>query len=132
MAAKSTRKFLLAASCAAVLSLMACTMVTTRKSGTVMMSGEEFEKYVENVFRYHNQVMNDLIEASDDRSDQDTEEAKALSAAEARMIETCQPLNEVVSEALSGKSLGLSDEMGLADAVPACEEASQVVDELIP
>lgn len=132
MVSKSTRTPFIAAICAMALALPACTLVTTRKGGTVMMSGDEFAKYVEDVFRYHNQVMNDLIEASDDRDEQDTEAAKALSAAEAKMIETCQPLNDVVAESLSGKSLGLSEEMGLADTVPACEEASHRVDELIP
>ncbi len=119
---------------AMVLSLMNCAMITTRTAGgkKLTMTQEEFAKYAERVFRYHNQVMNELIEAAEERREQDPSGARKLSAAEAKMIETCQPLNETVSESLSGKSVGLQTEMTLADTVPACEEASHIVDDLIP
>lgn len=122
----------LVAVCAMVFALAACTLVTKRSGETVVMSPDEFGKYVEDVFRYHNQVMNELIEAAEDRDEQDTDEARALSAAEARMIESCRPLNDVISEALSGNRVGLGTEMNLVDTVPACEEATHTVDELIP
>jgi hypothetical protein len=48
------------------------------------------------------------------------------------MVNVCEPLNEMVSETLSGGSTGLKLKMKLADAVPACEEASQAVEDLIP
>jgi hypothetical protein len=95
------------------------------------MTHEEFAKYAERVFRYHNQVMNELIEAVEHHNEGDAIEAKELSSAEAKMIEICQPLNETVSESLSGKSVGLQTELKLADTVPACEEASRIVDHLI-
>lgn len=114
------------------IAIVACTWVTKRSGETVLMSEDEFGKYVENVFRYHNQVMNNLIQIVGDGTDPETEQSKALSAAEAKMIEICRPLNDVVAEALSGKSVGLETEMSLVDTVPACEEASHVVDEMIP
>jgi hypothetical protein len=139
MALKSTGKHApapvrLLAICVAALSLAGCQTITTHTANgeKLVMTQEEFAKYVEHVFRYHNQVMNELIEAAEDRSEQDPEEAKELSAAEAKMIEICHPLNETVAEALSGQSVGLKTEMELPDAVPACEEASHIVDELIP
>lgn len=132
MTANSTRIFLTAVICTTAISLTACQMVTTRKSGTMLMSETEFKKYVEGVFRYHNRVMNDLIEASGDRTDLDPVKAEALSVAEEKMIDTCRPLNELVAESLSGKEVGLAIEMNLADTVPACEEASEAVEELIP
>lgn len=98
----------------------------------MVLTQEEFAEYVEHVFRYHNQVMNSLIESSEERSRQDAAEAQELSAAEAKMIKICEPLNEVVSEALSGKAVGLQTEMELPEAVPACEEASHAVEELLP
>jgi len=108
--------------------------LTTRNSGgkQIVMSQAEFAEYVEQVFRYHNQVMSDLIDVAEDRGQQNFDEEQALSVAEARMIEVCQPLNEVVSEALSGRSVGLTTEMQLADTVPACEEASHAVEDLLP
>lgn len=116
------------------LSLLGCISITTHSADgkTLVMSQDEFAKYVEHVFRYHNQVMNDLIEAAEDRGEQDSDEAKALTAAEAKMVAICQPLNEVVAESLSGKSVGLKVEMELAEAVPKCEAASHVVDDLMP
>jgi len=119
---------------AALTLLSGCTTVTTHKpSGEeVVMSQEEFAQYVEHVFRHHNQVMAELIETTLDRADQDPREALKLSTAENRMISDCEPLNELVSETLSGENVGLKLKMKLVDAVPACEEASQAVEELIP
>lgn len=119
---------------ALALVLAGCMTITTHTAGgkKMVMTQEEFADYVEHVFRYHNQVMNSLIESAEERGEQDTAEARELSAAEAKMIEICEPLNEVASEALSGKSVGLQTEMELPEAVPACEEASHVVEELIP
>ena len=92
----------------------------------LFMSREEFAQYAERVFRYHNQVMNELIETTGQRR-----EGSQLSTAEAKMIESCQPLNEAVSESLSGKSADFKTELKLADTVSACEEASRIVDNLI-
>jgi hypothetical protein len=98
----------------------------------LVMNQEEFGKYVEQVFRYHNQVMNELIEAAESRNELEPEDAKQLSAAEANMIELCHPLNDVVAGHLTGESIGLATEIGLANTVPACEEASHLVEDLIP
>lgn len=114
--------------------LSGCTTVTTHKASgeEVVMSQDEFAHYAEHVFRHHNQVMTELIESSLDRAEQDPGEAKKLATAESTMINVCEPLNEMVSETMSGGSTGLKLKMKLADAVPACEKASQAVEELIP
>jgi hypothetical protein len=132
MHSKSTRKLAPATLLAAALA--GCGTVTTHTPGgkELVMSQEEFGKYVERVFRYHNRVMNELIESADDSSDLDASEAQRLSAAEAKMVEVCHLLNEAVSESQSGKSLGLQTEMALIDSVPACEAATQAVDDLMP
>ena len=96
------------------------------------MSQEEFAQYAEHVFRHHNQVMTELIESSLERAEQDPGEAKKLSRAESAMINVCEPLNEMVSETMSGESAGLKLKLKLADTVPACEKASQEVEELMP
>lgn len=96
------------------------------------MSQEEFEKYVEQVFRYHNQVMNDLIETAPDRVAQSPDESKKLDAAESRMVMTCRILNEIVTESMSGENPGLKLKLDLIDSVPACEAASRTVDDLMP
>lgn len=111
-----------------------CTTITTHKpSGEeIVMSQEEFAQYVEHVFRHHNQVMAELIETSLERADQDPADAHKLTTAEHNMVNACEPLNEMVSETLSGENVGLKLQMKLVDAVPACEEASQAVEELMP
>ncbi len=96
------------------------------------MTEEEFSHYVEHVFRYHNQVMSELMENSVERADQTTSEEVRLSTAEKKMVKACESLNEVVSESLSGENVGLQLKLDLVDAVPACEKASQEVEELMP
>jgi hypothetical protein len=139
MAFKSIRNFIfpslrLTAIFVVALSCVGCSTITTHTASgkKLVMSQEEFSKYVEHVFRYHNQVMNELMESAEDKDEMDSAEMRALSAAEAKMVEFCQPLNEVVSESLSGQSVGLQTQMKLVDTVPACEEASRIVDELMP
>lgn len=115
--------------------LGACATITTHSAGgkELVMSQEEFAKYVERVFRYHNQIMNELIEVeADDALEPSEERSGKLSAAEAKMVEVCEPLNEVVSESLSGESVGLQTQIELIDTVPACEAATRIVDDLIP
>ena len=114
--------------------LAGCTTITTHKTTgeAIVMTPEAFEKYVEHVFRYHNQVMSELIAAGDERPDQPRDEDRRLSAAEKKMITACQPLNEVVSESLSGENVGLQMRLDLVETVPACEEASKAVEELMP
>ena len=111
-----------------------CNTVTTHKpSGEEMvMTQEEFGQYVEHVFRYHNQVMSDLIESNDALTEQTPRERVDLKTAERSMVAACQPLNEVVSESLSGEKVGLTLQLDLIDAVPACEAASKRVEGMIP
>ena len=114
--------------------LSGCTTVVAHKSSgeELVMTQDEFAKYTEQVFKYHNQVMTDLIEAAGDRSEQEAREARELNAAEKKMVTVCEPLNEIVSESLSGESVGLKLKTELLDTVPACEEATKTVDKLIP
>ena len=95
------------------------------------MTQEEFSKYVEHVFRYHNQIMAELIENAPDQTERNSRNYRDLTSAEKNMVTVCEPLNEVVTETLSGKNIGLQLKMKLVEAVPACESATQVVDKLI-
>ncbi|MFZ4653457.1 MAG: hypothetical protein D4R76_03610 [Methylococcus sp.] len=117
-----------------LLVLNACNTVTTRKSTgeEVVMSQEEFSKYVEDVFRHHNQVMAELMAASTDRIDQPAAESKELEQAEKDMVRACEPLNEVVTETLSGETLSLKLKMTLSEAVPTCDKATNRVEDLVP
>ena len=120
--------------CLSLALISGCMSITTHKKNgeEVVMSQKEFELYVEKVFRYHNQVMNELLESSEDVMEQHPMDAKKLKAAEKKMIESCHPLNEVVSESLAGGSASIQVKMELATTVPACEEATESVDQLMP
>jgi len=113
--------------------LSSCSTVTTRKSTgeEITMTQEEFAKYVEHVFRYHNQIMAELIENASDQTERASRTYKDLTAAEKNMVTLCEPLNEVVTETLSGQNIGLQLKMKLVEAAPACESATQAVDKLI-
>lgn len=113
------------------LPLMACSLITvhTPAGDTRTMSQHEFAEYVEQVFRYHNQVVNELIElsATDDKG-----ESAELAKEEARMLQACASLNEVVSESMAGLDSNFRAKMQLVDAVPECEEATRKVEDLLP
>jgi hypothetical protein len=116
-----------------LMTLASCTTVTTHKSSgeEITMTHEEFAKYVEHVFRYHNQIMAELIESAADREDITSKSYQDLTRAEKQMVTLCEPLNEVVTESLSGENIGFTLKMKLVEAAPACESATQQVDKLL-
>jgi hypothetical protein len=113
--------------------LAACSSIKTHTPDgqTWVMSEAEFSAYVEHVFRYHNQVVNSLIEASYAPEDSDRSGRTDLARAETRMLEACAPLNEVVSDSLSGRNSGLRAKLRLIDTAPACEGATRSVEALL-
>lgn len=113
------------------LPLMACSLITVHTPGgdTRMMSRHEFAEYVERVFRYHNQIVSELIELS---ATDDSEESAELAKEEAHMLEACASLNEVVSQSMVGLDTNFRAKMQLVDAVPECEAATRRVDDLLP
>jgi 23S rRNA pseudoU1915 N3-methylase RlmH len=110
---------------------MACSLITVHTPGgdTRMMSRHEFAEYVERVFRYHNQIVSELIELS---ATDDSEESAELAKEEAHMLEACASLNEVVSQSMAGLDTNFRAKMQLVDAVPECEAATRRVEDLLP
>jgi len=116
------------------LPLTACSLITVHTPGgdTRTMSQREFAEYVEHVFRYHNQIVDELIEASGTSDDNEDETSSELEKEEAHMLQACASLNEVVSESMSGHDTALQAKMSLVDAVPECEAATRKVEDLLP
>jgi len=116
------------------LPLTACSLITvhTPAGDTRTMSQREFAEYVEHVFRYHNQIVDELIEASGTSDDSEDERSAELAKEEAHMLQVCASLNEVVSESMSGHDTAFGAKMGLVDAVPECEAATRKVEDLLP
>lgn len=115
-----------------LLTLQACSGINTRSSDgkAVRLSREQFAAYVEETFRYHNRVVNDLIMTSS-LGDPDFEFDNSLVHAEEQMAAKCAPLNDIVSATIEGRELSLWSKLRLPDQVPACAQASRKVDALL-
>ena len=116
-----------------IASVIGCTSVQVRYPDGAMeyKTKDEFAVYVEEVFRYHNGVVNDLITATAFMDEGALDGDSPLVRAEETMADTCWPLNDAVSATIEGRELGGFRKMKLLEAVPACEQASQRVAELL-
>ena len=109
-----------------------CGINTKDETGApVRMSKDEFAEYVEQVFRHHNGVVNELILASSLSDDPDLPLPAELIAAERAMAQKCQPLNDMVSATIEGRELSTWTKLLLIDQVPACATYSRRVEALI-
>ena len=108
--------------------LAACGVNTRDENGTpIRMTTEEFAEYVEQVFRHHNGVVNELILATSLSDDPDLALPAELIAAEKEMVAKCQPLNEMVSATIEGRVLSSWKKLRLIDQVPTCAKWSRRV-----
>jgi hypothetical protein len=107
---------------AAVGSLTACSTVsTTGPDGAVTVrSRDDFERYVEQVFRYQNSVGNDLIS----RTASTDELPPALQSAEEHMVESCHALNEIVVATAEGRDPGMKLKSALMRTIGQCDAAA--------
>ena len=96
------------------------------------MSKDEFAEYVEQVFRHHNGVVNELILSSSLSDDPAHEFPPELLRAEEIMVRQCRPLNDMVSATIEGREISLWSKMLLMDQVPKCAQSSKRVEQLIP
>jgi hypothetical protein len=99
---------------------------------TVVKTNEEFAEYVEQVFRHHNGVVNDLIVVSSLSAGDDAQLDQEIIDAEETMAAACQPLNQVVSAMIEGREPSFWTKLKLLNAVPACEASTRRVEVLIP
>jgi hypothetical protein len=109
--------------------IAACSTVatTTPQGERTVRSRDDFERYVEEVFRYQNLVGNDLIA----RSVSYEEMPPALQAAEEHMIESCHALNAVVIARAEDRDPGLALKRELARTIAACDQAAHAVGTLL-
>ncbi|WP_139556727.1 hypothetical protein [Methylotetracoccus oryzae] len=109
-----------------------CTSIRTRtlEKGDVTMTKEQFATQFERVFRYHNSVMNNLINVSAEL-EESSPDGSAVSEAEAIMDEACEPLNEVVAAESVSEDVSFETMRLLPRAVPECEAATRRVEVLL-
>ena len=114
--------------------IASCGMVQVRypDGTTEYQSVDEFAAYVEEVFRYHNRVVNDLIVATSLMGEEELDEEAPLVQAEEKMAAVCQPLNQAVSAIIEGRELGFFHKLQIPEAAPACAAASKQLEALLP
>jgi hypothetical protein len=114
--------------------LTACSQVQVRypDGRTEYQSREEFAAYVEQVFRYQNRVLNDLIVYSSLVESDEFFSDPELLLAERTMARECRALIDAVAARLEGGEPGFFQKLSLPASVPACEQASRRLELLLP
>ena len=112
--------------------LTACSTVATTTPGgeRKVRTQEEFRDYVEQVFRFQNRVVSDLINRYE-LGDASGEIHAGLLAAEAHMEESCHYLNEMVTTYIDGHEPSLALKKKLMDTIDDCDYAAREVAHLI-
>ncbi len=107
-----------------------CASVHTKtpEGEPILMDEAQFASYFEQVFRHHNNVVNESLFASPAIL---PGEADPVASAEMKMRHACQILNEVASAAATGESPNFSTKMKLPEAVPECEAATRHLEKLL-
>lgn len=114
--------------------LTACSSVQVHypDGTTVYKSKEEFERYVEEVFRFHNSVVNDLIIAISLVEDGEIKVVDDWERAEEVMTDACRPLIEAVTAKMEKHEIGFFHKLKLLSAVSACEVESRKFKAMLP
>lgn len=117
-----------------IMFVASCGMVQVRYLGgtTEYQSVEEFSAYVEEVSRYHNRVVDDLIVATSLMGEEELDEEASLVQAEEKVVAVCQPFNQAVSATIDGRELGFFHKLQMPEAVSACAATSKELEALLP
>ena len=98
---------------------------------TASMTKPEFKAYVERVFRYQNQIGDELIRADELLDDGQILADARLPRGEEAMEQACRPLIALVNAKVEHQAMKLADQLEMPRAAPACERAAQEVDALL-
>lgn len=90
----------------------------------IPLNSQEFEDYVEYVFKYQNKVADELTFALVDGDAAESDSQLALEAAEAKLLLACSGLNELATARRDGLRLSVRRKLKLARQVPDCEHAA--------
>lgn len=110
-----------------------CSSVQLRyPDGTIKyLDKTAFAAYIEQIFRYQNRVIDDLIVADSLLEDTAAELDPRLVRAEEGMEEACQPLIDVVNARIEGRELGFFEKLQLPTMAPACEAATRKLEGML-
>ncbi len=117
---------------ATCLFLISCTTLYTESEGKRRpMTSGEIRQYAEDVFRYHNRVETKLLTALGLADVNGEPRYDALLAAEARMLDACEALNELAIRHRDQKRLGFFKKIRLPRTIAACESETKDVERLL-
>lgn len=111
------------------IALSGCGIPYLRGYGENGLSRDEFEQYVERVFRLQNRLTNEVMLlslGSEESSNYDT-----LLLAEHDMHELCRPLNEYAARSIDHQSVGLLLMRQVERSAVSCEQSAKHVELLL-
>ncbi|MGZ8190259.1 MAG: hypothetical protein ACXWTS_03410 [Methylococcaceae bacterium] len=108
--------------------LTGCTLPIVGGYGAKGQSREEFEHYVEEVFRLQNRMTSEVMMLLEN---DDIKNPENLLLAEQRMQQKCDSLNEYVSREIDGLSEGLFLRRRVEQSALDCEQAAREVESLL-
>ncbi len=112
------------ASCATV-------VMHTPSGQEIEMSHDEFTKYLEQVNSLNSQVSDALVRSMGECSDEEIEDPAQLMVAGRKMVRACEPFKQIISASLLYPLTGKEPNLDNVNSVPACQEASEEVQELM-
>jgi hypothetical protein len=108
--------------------LSACTLPLVGEISGTGLSNKEFEKYVEEVFRFQNRMTSEvmMLTSSDEEGNY-----SGLLKAEQHMQQVCAPLNEYASRDMDGLGAGLRLQQQVVKTAMDCDRAAHEVEVML-
>ena len=97
-------------------------LVQTEDGRSIRANSEEFQEYIESVFRRQNAVSVRLMWAID--GDESEEVLQELERIESRLLDVCRPLNDVAIARRRHRSIDFDQKRELIQAAPQCERVT--------
>ncbi len=123
------RVFPLVLALSSILSGCASITTITPDGQKTTRSREEFEHYVESVFRRQNQASLEVGQLLDEEID--PKNSRQLELAERRMLDACGALNQVVRHEMDRDDPGILLELEVRDTIGDCDFATRILEQLI-
>jgi len=106
--------------------MMLCIHVSACAGGLTANTRER----AQSVFRYHNQLVSQLILHYSEPSLTDSQLAE-LEQAEVLMIKACKPLNQVAANVRDGHKAGVKQRLNVPRALSRCKKQTNAVEQLL-
>jgi hypothetical protein len=123
------RFFSFVLACSSVLAGCATITTVTPDGQKTTRSREEFERYVELVFRRQNQASLEVGQLLDEEVN--PEVSRQFEFAERRMLDACSALNQIARHEMERDDPGIVLELEVRDTIGDCDFATRVLEQLL-